>query len=188
MSWVALILCMSTGWFLSSALSPTAWPGPRWMMILGEASLAALFGPGLASALFFFMLLAGVGSAPAVLIMLTGVTVLSAGLWWRFREDGPQPSPARRFPWMWALVAASIAGLLILVLDFQVSRANPAGEWDASGIWNLRARYLAGGSDTWRYAFSADTGGSLAGASHSNYPLFLSSFVALQWVAHRLHP
>jgi hypothetical protein len=184
MNWVALILSLSIGWFLSSGLSATVWSAPRWMRILGEASLAALFGPGLTSVLFFLMTIAGVGRAPAVLLMLAGMLILSAGLWWKLRAVGPQPSPVKRFPWMWVLVATSIAGVLILLLDFQVfSQANPMGEWDASGIWNLRARYLAGGPATWRYAFSADIGGHMAGASHSNYPLFLSSFVALQWVA-----
>ncbi len=184
MIWVALILTVSAGWFLSDTLSGRAWTGPRWMSILGEASLATLFGPGLASVLFFFMVTAGVATAPAVFTMLGALTLLSAGLWWKFREPRAQSSPARRFPWTWVLVAASIAGVLMLLVDFQVSiQANPTGEWDASGIWNLRARYLAGGPDTWRHAVSADIGGNMTGASHPSYPLFLSSFVAAQWMA-----
>jgi hypothetical protein len=184
MIWVALILTMGIGWFLSSALLGGAWTGPRWITILGEASLAALFGPGVASVVFFFMVVAGVGTALAVDVMLVALTALSAAIWWKVREPNPYSPPVRRFPWMWVLIGASIAGVLMLVLDFQVfSQANPAGDWDASGIWNLRARYLAGGPGTWRYAISSEIGGHMAGAAHPSYPLFLSSFVALQWVA-----
>jgi hypothetical protein len=183
MIWVALILTLGIGWFLSNALLGGAWTGPSWIAILGEASLAALFGPGLTSVVFFFMAVAGVGTAPAVDVMLIALTALSAAIWWKVREPSPHSPPVRRFPWMWVLIGASIAGVLMLVVDFQVfSQGNPAGEWDASGIWNLRARYLAGGPETWRYAVSGEIGGHMAGASHPNYPLFLSSFVALQWV------
>ena len=183
MSWLALILTLSLGWFVSSALSGTAWKGPLWMTILGEASLAALFGPGLTSVLFFFMVKAGVATAPAVFTMLAAVTLLSVGLWWKFRQPATQSLPAKRFPWTWVLVSGSIAGVLMLLLNFQVfSQANPTGGWDASGIWNVRARYLAGGSDTWRHAVSGEIGGHMVGAAHPNYPLFLSSFVAMQWM------
>ena len=120
MSWAALILTLSLGWFLSSALSGRAWNGPRWMTILGEASLATLFGPGLTSVLFFFMVTAGVATAPTVFMMLAAVTLLSAGLWWKFREHSAQSSPGTRFPWMWVLVSGSIAAVVILLLDFQV--------------------------------------------------------------------
>ena len=183
MIWVALILTMGIGWFVSSALLSGAWAGPRWMVTLGEASLAALFGPGLTSVVFFFMAVAGVGTARAVDVMLIALTALSAAIWWKVREPSPNSPPAGRFPWMWVLIVASIAGVLMLVMYFQVfSQGNPAGEWDASGIWNVRAKYLAGGPQTWHYAVSDEIGGHMAGASHPNYPLFLSSFVALQWV------
>jgi hypothetical protein len=183
MSWVALLLALSVGWFLSSALTAEAWKGPRWMTILAEASLAALFGPGLTSVVFFFMVTAGIATPPAVFTMLVVLTLLSAGLWWKLRRPSGQSS-ARHFPWTWVLVSGSIVALLMLLLNFQVfSQANPTGGWDASAIWNVRARYLAGGSDTWRRAVSAEIGGHLFGASHPNYPLFLSSFVAMQWMA-----
>jgi hypothetical protein len=76
-----------------------------------------------------------------------------------------------------------VAGVLLLVADYQTAAAaNPNGEWDASAIWNLRARFLASGG-AWRHAVSQELGGQMAGSAHPGYPLFLSSFVALQWVA-----
>jgi hypothetical protein len=69
-------------------------------------------------------------------------------------------------------------------MDFQAATsANPAGEWDAISIWNVRARYLASGGDLWRRAVSSDIGGHIVGSSHPGYPLFLSGFIGLQFSA-----
>ena len=98
--------------------------------------------------------------------------------------DGPGLRLA--FPWTWALWIGVGVGLLFFALDFQAaSTANPAGEWDAMSIWNLRAHYLAasGDGDLWRRAVSGQTGGNMAGSAHPGYPLFLSGFIGMQWSA-----
>jgi hypothetical protein len=187
MIWAPLIVALIAGWLLASALTRTAWADSGWMGLLGEFSLAALVGPGLASVLFFLLLLAGIASATSVFAMLAVLAAGSFTLWWRFRQTGPHPSePAgrlSRFPWTWALLVALIAGLAVFALIFQAfTQSNPSGDWDASAIWNVRARFLAGGLELWRRALSSELGGHLFGAAHPSYPLFLSSFVALQWV------
>jgi len=59
--------------------------------------------------------------------------------------------------------------------------ANPHGGWDAYSIWNLKAKFLAGGHATWRNALAPVAGGALVGASHPGYPLLLPAAVASAW-------
>ena len=99
-------------------------------------------------------------------------------------DPDTERAPINKFPWTWALLLLAAAGLALFLSDFQAaSAANPRGEWDALSIWNLRAHLLAGGPETWRRAVSAELGGHLTGAAHPGYPLFLSGFIALQFVA-----
>jgi ABC-type amino acid transport system permease subunit len=60
----------------------------------------------------------------------------------------------------------------------EVVQANPHGGWDAWAIWNLRAKYLAGPGETWRYAVSP-----LLALTHADYPLLTSGFIAHAWKA-----
>lgn len=59
--------------------------------------------------------------------------------------------------------------------------ANPDGGWDAFSIWSVKAKFLAGGSGTWRRAMLPVAKGTLAGASHPGYPLLVPSAVASAW-------
>jgi hypothetical protein len=82
------------------------------------------------------------------------------------------------------LCICAAVGLIFLLLDFQAAvTANPHGEWDAMSIWSLRGRLLSSGGDLWRRAVSSEIGGHMTGAAHPGYPLFLSAFLALQWIA-----
>jgi hypothetical protein len=188
MIWVPLIVSLAAGWLLARTLTRAAWTDSGWMALLGEASLAALIGPGLTSVFFFLLVLSGIASAASVFAMLGVFAAGSFTLWWKFRETNPLPSePVGQFsrcPWTSVLLAALMAGLVVFALNFTAfAQSNPSGDWDASAIWNVRARFLAGGPDLWRRAVSSELGGHLFGAAHPGYPLFLSSFVALQWVA-----
>lgn len=185
-----LAATLASGWFLARTLTSGASTGPRWASLLQELALGALFGPGLASIVYFAVIAMGAGGRAGAI----GVTVLllgsCAGIYWRLSASHlSKPAAAvntpdqRRFPWTWVLWIAVAAGLLFFLLDFQAaSSANPAGEWDAMSIWNLRAHYLASG-DLWRRAVSSELGGHMTGAAHPGYPLFLSAFLALEWSA-----
>ena len=86
------------------------------------------------------------------------------------------------FPWTWSLLLGLAAASIFVALDFSAaSAANPNGDWDATAIWNLRARFMAGGAAVWRRAISAEAGGFMLSASHPGYPLFLSSFIGMLW-------
>ncbi len=186
MMWVLIMAAMlASGWFLARALTPGAWSGPRWATLATELALGALFGPGLASVLYFALVAMGSANR-AVAIGATAVLLAaSAALWWWLPPLSIAAPTANRgrFPWVWVLWIAVAAGLVFFLLDFQAaSSANPAGEWDAIAIWNLRAHDLASG-DLWRRAVSSELGGHMTGAAHPGYPLFLSAFLAMQWSA-----
>ncbi|MBV9397426.1 MAG: hypothetical protein JO062_05570 [Bryobacterales bacterium] len=181
---VPIAMCLVAGWFLARALTAGAFGSARWLGALTELSLAALFGPGLASILYVPLLRAGAATQTGVLAMLAALLAGSALIWWRITPKAlPGPSGAKKLPWAWALGVFAAVGLIFLILDFQAAAAaNPNGEWDAMAIWNLRARFLASSGELWRRAISSEIGGGMAGAAHPGYPLFLSGFIALQWI------
>jgi len=188
MLWLAAFtVLLAAGWFVARALTADLWRGPRWAAALVELSLGALFGPGLASVLYFALVAAGVANRGSVIGMLAGLLAAGAGLWWkltpaRANPTPPAANPSKRFPYLWALWIAFAVGLVFFWLDFQAaSSANPAGQWDAMSIWNLRAHYLASGGDLWRRAVTSEVGGHTTSMAHPGYPLFLSGFIAIQW-------
>ncbi len=185
-----LLLSLVSGWFLSRTLTSRAWTSPAglsWPARGAEAALAILFGPGLASIGFFLLTVANFAGKLSALGTAAALALLSAGVWWKYSQPDPirvDAQPDRQFPWKWILLGAAVVGSALFLLDFQTaSSANPNGEWDATAIWNLRARFLAGGTETWKRAVSAEIGGRMTGSAHPGYPLFLSSFLALQWTA-----
>jgi hypothetical protein len=189
MSLIVFAATLVSGWLVARALTAGAWSGPRWASLLVELALAALFGPGLASVLYFALLAMGAANRASAIGMSVALLAGSAAFWWRLtRLLGAVKTGSNavlpKFPWMWALWIGVGVGLVFFVLDFQAaSSANPAGEWDAMSVWNLRAHYLATPNNLWRRAVSAELGGNLAGSTHPGYPLFLSGFIGLQWAA-----
>ncbi len=174
MTWIlALILTLVGGWFLARRLCP--------VHRSGVAALGVLFGMGAVSILFFLLLVCNLAQAPVVWAMLVAFAVGSAAIGWR----SPVVQGATRpglFSVTGMLACALALTVVFLTLDVATSiRANPAGEWDAMAIWNLRARFLAGGPELWQRALLAESGGAMAGASHPGYPLLLSSFIAALW-------
>lgn len=185
MTWIpAFILALAAGWFLSRAgTTPLFGRAHPVAAAAAEAGLAVLFGPGLASVLFFALNIAGLASPIA---SLAGLSLLAAGagaLWWSTRRSQPAVRVARSgFPWTWSLLLGLAAASIFVALDFAAaSAANLNGDWDATAIWNLRARFMAGGTLVWRRAISAEVGGFMLLASHPGYPLFLSSFIGMLW-------
>ena len=164
--------------------APIAEWKPRWAAWLLALSLGAGLGIAIDSSLFFLLLLLGVPGAAGALPY--AVLLAAAAVFWSFRAlrtgrpvasllAGLPESPA--FAWNWALGLAFAVGLLLVLGAFFASvEANPHGQWDAWSIWNLRAKYLAGPGQTRKYAISP-----LLSETHPDYPLLLSSFIALLW-------
>jgi hypothetical protein len=180
-----LLASLVLGWLLARTLTANACTGPRWTALVFELSLGALLGPGVLSITTFLLLWMGIAT-PAVLIAAIVVLITGAALVCRKRASAALPQaagPPDGFPWNWALALSVLAGGAFLLLDFYAATtAAPDGEWDAFAIWNLRARFLAAGEQSWHRAFSDEIGGGMFGSAHPGYPLMLSSFVASQWM------
>jgi hypothetical protein len=180
-----IVAALVLGWLVARWLLGGAWAGPRWSSTLIQISLGTLFGPGIVSLACFLLLAAGIANsatvwgAQAVLIAGAGALAFRPG-----QRKAPLSAPTGSWPWNWVLVIAVALGLAALLAAFYAtSSVNFDGDWDAFSIWNVRARYLAGGEATWRRAFGAEVGGRMVGASHPGYPLLLSAFVAAEWIA-----
>lgn len=135
---------------------------------------------GLASCLFFLLLLAGAAS-PAMIYLVDGAFLLlgAALLWLRRKAVAvvPTSQAGPGFRWNWLLALVLLAGLLVVCSALlETVRVNPHGAWDAWSIWNVRAKFLAGPGDTWKNAVSP-----LLERSHADYPLLLSAFIARVW-------
>jgi len=180
---ISILLALPIGFLLVRAWDPTAALKPRWAGALFNSALGAGAGIGVTSVLFLLLDTAGVASQAAV---FGTDTVLAAGLGfqlWRSRQAKPpidtSGAATPRFRWTWVLaIVFSAVFVMALVRLIQMAIALPVGDWDAWALWNLRAKFLAGPGDAWRYAVSP-----LLSNSHPDYPLLLPAFVAHVWTA-----
>jgi hypothetical protein len=176
---LVLAAAVAAGSFLALALIPAADWKPRWAVWLLAVSLGAGLGAGIDSCLYFLL-----PKSTALSIAIPfAVLLASAALWFTRRRKplspAPQPERPPAFRWSWALSLVFAAGLLLAFGGILGSlEANPHGQWDAWSIWNVRAKFLTGPGNTWRNAFSP-----LLNRTHPEYPVLLSSFIALQWRA-----
>ena len=152
--------------------------GAIWMEVLLRRrdwalnlSLGVGLGCGGATCLFLLLKMAGAGAVP---LAVCEVLLLGAGIWAIRRH--PTAAVAKP-PIDWMLLGAWVLLMMLATLALSVFvDANPHGEWDAWNIWNLRAKYLAGPGDSWKYAMS-----DLLGHKHPDYPLLWSSLIAQGW-------
>lgn len=156
--------------------APAAW--------LLNISLGAGLGVGGLSFLYFLVrLLFGPSNIVYGVAEITTLAV-SAGACWFFRDRAVIGAEPRWLAgWLWLLPVATAVCLIVAVAQFaDSSAASPYGNWDAWSIWNLRAKLLAQPNDAWRNAFSPFLN-QLAGggATHGDYPLLLSAYVARCW-------
>ena len=152
-----------------------------WLLNL---SLGVGLGIGVLSLLFFLIrLLIGPSNLVYGIAEILTLAAAAAGCW-LFREkswSGPEPRPFGG--WQWLLLAATIVCLILAEAQFlDSSAASPYGNWDAWSIWNLRAELLAQPDGSWKNAFSPLLN-QLAGggATHGDYPLLLSGYIARCW-------
>lgn len=167
-------------------------PSPRGALedLTLEMSLAIGIGLGVSSCFYFLWLILFGGSRLFVLVEAAVLAALLAA-WIRRRRREPRPRSARviRIPdttqrgprWIRPLLLV-VFGLLIVVSTATFaarSAARPHGGWDATTIWNMRARFLFRGADQWRAAFSDQLGVW----THTDYPVLLPGSIARAWTA-----
>lgn len=170
-----IVVAAFIGFLLVRALTPLA---SRWAGLVLHLALGTGLGMGLTSTVFFLLLLCG-AATPAGVMIADGILLVGAAvLFRRSRPAGKLLQAEPGFSWNWVLGAAFAAGLVLFLVSFaDTSQAAPNGEWDAWSLWNLRAKFLASGGETWKYAVSP-----LLGRTHPDYPLMLSAFIARCWV------
>jgi hypothetical protein len=182
--WIAASFALSVvfAWALVRA---ALGPGRRgWSDPLFRFSLAAGLGMGISSLVYFWARLA---FGPSVIAPLAGEILLAAGLIVLSRRRAAAPAldaPPLRFAGLWILaplvvVCALAAGALFV----ESTRAAPHGEWDAWGIWNVRAKFMAENSPAWTRAFRppATASARFGGAMHPEYPPMLPASIARLW-------
>jgi hypothetical protein len=178
-----LLPALALGGAAAEALLPapaTLAPPLRW---LWRTALAAPFALGITSITTFALIWTGAASPLSILALELALLAATAFALHRRRHPRSEPLPTTSpFSWNWALRTAAALATLLFLFNFQTATAAaPFGEWDASSIWNLRARFLAGG-DAWRFAVAPGLNAQLTGASHPGYPLLLSAFIARGWI------
>lgn len=169
-----LAVAVATGWLFSQRLLPGL-GSAAWVAFVFRLSLGAGMAAGLLGLLYLALLAMGEATrqilAAAEGVLLAGAVVLNLR-----RRSQAGGSPAGAPSWVWVPVAALAVALALYVAGFvEMSLRNPAGEWDAWAIWNLRARFLASG-EFWHHAWSP-----LLYRTHPEYPLLLPLFVARGW-------
>jgi len=157
------------------------WPGAAaaWWWPLGMA-LGAAFGVGLSSVLLYLWMLAfgptrGFPIAEcSLLILMTAIALV------RVRRAPKVAASPRDHPGRPAGLLAWAAGLALALASaafLGMLRRQPHGEWDAWMNWNLRARMIFRGGETWQTAFS-----DMIPWSHPDYPLMVQSLVVRSWL------
>ncbi len=167
---LAMLPALVLGWIVIRLLMPIR----SWIL---QISLGVGLGAGITSSIYFLLVWAGIASRATVLVSEAAMLAAAALLFFRSKPALKEPSRFPKPSWIWALRGAAFLTMCIFALDVSEGlTASPGGEYDAAAIWNLRARYLAGGSTTWRYAVSDKTG-----TNHPGYPLLTSSFISRTW-------
>lgn len=177
---LSIVPAWAMGWAVVRRLQNGANWGPVWLRWLWVLSAGFGAGVALSSAVCFAALWIGL---PAAWIALGFEIVAGAACWWTCPPLAAAPADAEPpFEWNWILRSALALAVLFLVLNIaEATEYQRNGDWDAWSIWNLRAKFLAGGPETWQRAVSPDLAGRLLGASHPDYPLLTSAFLARCW-------
>jgi hypothetical protein len=157
------------------------WPDPEvaWSWPLGTA-LGAAFGLGLSSVLLYLWMLAfgPTRGFPLMESSLLGVAAIVALARARRSANRPSPSGDRTGHPRGYLIGAGGLALVAAVAAFLgLVRRQPHGEWDAWMNWDLRARMMFRGGESWSNALS-----NLIPWSHRDYPLMVQSLVVRSWL------
>jgi len=182
MAFIPFMLAVLAGCLLVSSAALTSGLRPRPFALLLELSIGAGLGAGISSCLYFLMLASGLAGRGSILLANLFFLALAALLYWKTRPadvpptDEAPPTKISRPSLVFAALVVILCLLPVAIGNLQLTASNPHGLWDAWAIWNLRAKYLAGEGEAWRYALSP-----LLDKTHPDYPLLLSGFVAQSW-------
>ncbi|MFN3326068.1 MAG: hypothetical protein ACK5AZ_21425 [Bryobacteraceae bacterium] len=150
------------------------------MVWLLTAALGSGLGVGLASIAYFLLLNFGAASPEAVLAVDAILFLAGALMLRRSAATPPAPAPARISAPLALRIGLGLALFITTVITvgsfLEFAGAIPHGNWDGWAIWNLRAKFLAGGAETWQHALSP------LNYTRSEYPLLLSGFIARCWL------
>ena len=149
-------------------------------------SLGAGLGIGIASSLYF-VCLAAVGPNIAILASVEAAVLIAAAVLTVLSRGSAEAPKIQNFGWasgpavptyltILFFAAAGLAAIIFVVHTV----FKPHGKWDAWSIWNMRARFLFRGGNSWAHAFSPRIGWS-----HPDYPLLIPGAVALLWTLAR---
>jgi hypothetical protein len=171
-------LSILVGFLLVTVFDPLRPIAPRWAAIVFRLCLGSLLGIGFSAFVYFTLLAAGLARPWTILSIETASAAVL--VWLRMgRRGAPSVPPASSDSprqWLSGILTLIFAGefLLVTVRLAQISFANSPGEWDATLIWNLRAKFLTD-PQNWRMAFSP-----LLDAQRG-YPILTSAFIAHAW-------
>jgi hypothetical protein len=93
-----------------------------------------------------------------------------------FRLHAARGGASPRYEWLLAVALCVAATAALVAVGIGMDRA-PYGDWDAWGIYNLRARSIYRGGYDWRDSFS-----DLLHLTHPDYPLLLPLSVVRGWI------
>lgn len=179
---LTLLSPLIVGYLIARSLLPAY--RPAWAGALLTISLGAGLGIGTLSLVFFLSrLLAGPSNAAAFIDELLLVGLAGAGCWAARNRSEVKIPGGMPIGWFWLLPASLLAAVSIALAVFlNTSATDPYGYWDAWAVWNLRAKLLAQHDASWRNAFSPALNQLAgAGATHGDYPLLLSGYIARCW-------
>jgi hypothetical protein len=170
------VFAVALGCLLVYSFADFTFLKPRWAAGLIIFGAGTAVGIGLTSCLFFVLRLA-IPGAPRLSIW-TEIALIAWTGYKSFRGKKPAAADTviRPFPLNPLLLVALVLTLVVVTSAIAGAwDANPQGSWDAWNIWNLRARFLLAGGQLAQRSWSPMP------ATHSEYPLLLSAFVARCW-------
>jgi hypothetical protein len=166
------VLLLSLGWRRVTA----AYPRPL-VVVLGAG-----FGAGLSAVLLFLWLLA-FGPSRGFALAEAGLLAIVTAVALRRRRAEPTldtaPSDGTRTSRFLILLSAAFVVALgaAAAAYLAILRQHPHGDWDAWMNWDLRARMIFRGGESWRTAFSPEIPWS-----HPDYPVLVPSLVVRSWL------
>lgn len=176
------LVSLVIGSLVVHALLSSSLPRSVWIKLLVTLPLGYAVGAGLTSCLYFILVVAGAGSRS---VLMAGEAVLLAGsvaLFMRNRDDETGTATSATPLHIWLLRGAFLLAIAFSAASWSaITSANPHGDWDATAIWNLRAKFLISGDPGWRLGIAPPELGTDIGVHHPTYPILVSSATAQAW-------
>lgn len=174
---VCVLIAVVVGCMLAYRFGRFQTFAPAWAGVLLIFGSGAAAGFGVTSCVFFICRLFTASPLVPMAVEAALAVWLAIEV---YRMGRPAAPEKEQQPYRWNPVLA-LALILVLMIAtgamWDAWQSNPQGGWDAWAIWNLRARFLASPGDLASRAWSPLIGS----ATHPEYPLLTSGFVARCW-------